>query len=159
MISLVFSDVVIYNDRIDCKIRTEIVIHWAATETAEIEYYLFQGEAMKEITKSESKVMMVIWSSSQDLGLQEIMALLETNYDSLWTVSYTHLDVYKRQSHVRAGCDARGLNAHQPQIDGGAVKNARKLLADNSLCPAYLNAGGSRLPAGPAAKVLSLIHI
>ena len=84
MISLVFSDVVIYNDRIDCKIRTEIVIHWAATETAEIEYYLFQGEAMKEITKSESKVMMVIWSSSQDLGLQEIMALLETNYDSLW---------------------------------------------------------------------------
>lgn len=39
---------------------------------------------MKEITKSESKVMMVIWSSSQDLGLQEIMALLETNYDSLW---------------------------------------------------------------------------
>lgn len=39
---------------------------------------------MKEITKSELKVMMVIWNSDGDLGLQEVMSLLENHYHSNW---------------------------------------------------------------------------
>ncbi|WP_434310248.1 BlaI/MecI/CopY family transcriptional regulator [Hominifimenecus sp. rT4P-3] len=39
---------------------------------------------MKEITKSEAKVMMVNWNSDEDLGLQEVMSLLEIHYHSDW---------------------------------------------------------------------------